>query len=320
MNQRAPGFVSLVAAGLAGAAFWSLAAGPALACLSCSCGGTSASADVGMASGAGSMFAMGNKWLVQTAGAARTITGSFNDRGSWFGVPTDGSLYSVQTTVGLSYFPNPDSSIGIQLPLVVNSLDKATWGPFGSVMPTDLERSTRGAFGDVVLQGSYKVLEWQNTALLGWGGLIVPTGNAAGDPAALSGGGTFSGVAGLNGMAVFDEWEVMAAMGYQRPLGAPAAGAVFNMGDTWMYRVSGSYAVGNKWRLGLGLGGFLGNGRFGTEGAPVPTSKLSVLPSVQYSLNFTSGVRLGMSIDPNLMGSNAMTDAGIQLVYFRYLK
>ena len=96
------------------------AATPALACLSCGCGGSGSSADLGAVGGAASIFSMGHRWLVQEGVGLRSITGTFNERGDWNPAPVGGSLNTVQSTLGVSYFPTLGTSVGLQVPVLAN--------------------------------------------------------------------------------------------------------------------------------------------------------------------------------------------------------
>lgn len=298
----------------------SLAGQPAEACLSCGCGGSGASADLGAVGGAASIFSMGHHWLVQEGASMRNISGSFNELGTWNPVPVGGSMVSLQNTLGVTYFPTMGASLGIQLPLVANALDGASWGPLGSINPTDTGRSVGAAMGDVSFQGSYKVLEGEQWALAAWGGGSLPTGNATGDPQSLSGAGVVNGQAGLIGLTQLGNWELSANVGYQRPFGRPPlSSSSFYVGEAWLYQLQGNYRVNDTWRLGMGLNGYTGSGRFGTSEQAVSMAKLKLVPSVQMALNTTQGVRVALGYDPASLGRNSMTDMTVYAIFYQFM-
>lgn len=308
---------TLATAALA-AAVLAMGARPAEACLSCGCGGSGTSADLGALGAAAALFSMGSHWLVQESLSFRSITGSFNERGDWSPMPLDGALHTAQATVGVSYIPRPGLSLGLQLPLVANSLDKATWGPLGSINPTDLPRQAGAALGDVAVQGSARLWEQGQVAVAGWAGATAPSGNVL-DPVQLSGGGVWAGSGGLLAIAQPGDWELVANLGYQRPFGRPPlTTATYYLGEAWLYQASVSYKVAANWRLGAGASGFRGEGRFGTSDLPVPLAKLKVMPTLQYEWSATDGVRLALGVDPAGTGTNNMTDLTAYAVFYRF--
>jgi hypothetical protein len=309
----------IFAAAALAAGITSMLASPASACLSCGCGGSGSSADLGAIGGAASLFSLGSRWLVQEGVSFRSISGSFNERGEWTPVPVDGSLRSVQTTLGLSYFPTMGTSLGIQLPVVANALDKATWGPLGSLNPTDLPRATGAGVGDIAIQGSAKLYEADVWAIAGWAGATAPTGNATGDPQALSGAGVWSGSGGLLALAQPGDWELSANVGYQRPFSRPELSAsTFYVGDAWLYQAQVNRRLNDWLRLGLGLNGYAGQGRFGASDQPQPMAKIKLVPSSQLALTPTEGVRVALGWDPASYGTNAMTDLTVYAVFYQY--
>ncbi|MNS06234.1 hypothetical protein D3C72_376550 [compost metagenome] len=306
----------------AGLMAWAhLACAPALACLSCGCGGSGTSSDLGAVGGAASIFSMGSRWLIQEGVSTRSITGAFNELGTWNPTPVGGSLTSVQSTLGLTYFPMMGASIGLQVPLVANALDGATWGPMGSINPTDTPRAVGAAIGDLAFQASYKVAEGPSWALAAWGGASAPTGQATGDPALLSGAGVWSGMAGMIGVTQLNGWEFSGNLGYQRPFGQPPLTAsTFYVGEAWLYQLQSNVAVTDAVRVGLGLNGFLGQGRFGPTDLAVPMSKIKVVPSVQYQFGAAEGVRLALGYDPASLGKNSMTDLTLYAIFYQFMQ
>lgn len=309
---------TLATAALA-AALLAMGARPADACLSCGCGGSGTSADLGALGAAAAIFSLGSHWLVQESLSFRSITGSFNETGRWSPMPVDGTLHTAQATVGVSYIPMPGLSIGLQLPLVANGLDKATWGPLGSVNPTDLPRDTGAALGDVAVQGSVRLWEHDQLAVAGWAGATAPSGVVL-VPAQLSGGGVWAGSGGLLAIAQPGDWELVANLGYQRPFGRPPlTTATYYLGEAWLYQASASYKVAANWRLGAAASGFRGQGRFGTSDLPVPLAKLKVMPTLQYEWSPTQGVRLALGVDPAGTGTNNMSDLTAYAVFYRFV-
>lgn len=293
---------------------------PAWACLSCGCGGSSASTDLGAIGGASSIFAMGHKFLFQQGLSLRTVTGSFNELGTWTPTPTGGLLATAQGAFGLRFFPTQDASIGLTLPVVGNALDRAAWGPYGSVSPTDVPLAMGGALGDVSLQGSYKLLESGPLALGAWGGMILPSGNALGDAASLTGSGIWSGQLGLTGISQCSSWEVIANVGTQLPIASVnGQGGVFALGPAAIYQLQVDYLPADGWRVGLGLTGYLGQAFAGSGGRTQLAAKMKLLPSVAYQWSWTQGVRAALGIDPMVLGSNSMTDATLYVVLFQFL-
>lgn len=293
---------------------------PAWACLSCGCGGSSSSTDMGAVGGAASIFAMGHRFLFQQGISLRSVTGSFNELGTWTPTPTGGTLASMQGSFGLRFFPTPDSSIGVTLPVVGNALDRAAWGPYGSVSPTDLPLAFGGSLGDVSLQGSHKLWESGALALGAWGGMVLPTGNALGDATALTGSGIWSGQLGLSGIGQWSNWEVIANLGGQLPLMAlNGQGGVFSLGPAAVYQLQVDYLPAESWRIGMGLNGYIGQAASGPQATPQLATKFKLLPSVAYQWSWTQGVRAALGVDPMVLGANSMTDATLYVTFFQFL-
>lgn len=302
-------------------AWFAMGALPAYACLGCGGSGSGVSADLGAVGGASSLFSMGQRWLLQQGVSLRSVTGSFNELGTWDPVPVGGSLTTLQASLGVSYFPTIDAALSVQLPFVGNSLDKASWGPWGSITPTDTPRAIGAALGDAAVQGTYKFYETGDLAFAAWLGANLPSGQASGDPASLSGSGVVTGQGGLIALTHVGSVELSGNLGYQRPFGNPSAsGATFFTGESWMYQLQANYRLSDEWRLGLGLNGFQGRGQLATSNVAVPTSKLKLIPSAQYAWSTDQGVRLAAGYDPASMGANSMTDLTVYTVFYQYMR
>lgn len=303
------------------AAWFAMGGLPAYACLGCGGSGSGVSADLGAVGGASSLFSMGQRWLVQESVSLRGATGSFNELGTWNPVPVGGSLTTLQASLGVSYFPTMDTALSVQLPFVGNSLDKASWGPWGSITPTDLPRANGAALGDAAIQGTHKFYETGDWAFAGWLGANLPTGQASGDPAGLSGTGVVTGQGGLIALTHLGDVELSGNLGYQRPFGNPsAAGATFFTGESWLYQLQGNYRLSDAWRFGLGVNGFWGRGQLAASAVAVPISKLKVIPSAQYAWSADQGVRVAAGYDPAALGANAMTDFTVYTIFYQYMR
>jgi hypothetical protein len=296
---------------------------PAMACLSCGCGGSGSSADMGSITGTAGIFAQGRKMLLQQGVSFRQVTGSFNELGTWSPTPVGGSLQTLQGSLGVHLFPTPELGVGIQLPIAANALNKAAWGPYGSIMPTDVGPSVGGFLGDLSVQASYKLAEFDpgenaSIALASWGGLTMPTGLASGDPAGLTGNGLWAGQLGLTALGQWQDWEAIVNVGGQLPFGATNQAAPYAVGPGLVYQLQGNYRIADAWRLGLTLNGFLGQS-IANGGPPPWAAKLKIMPSVTWQYWRNQGVRAALGIDPMVAGRNSMTDATLFLVFFQYL-
>jgi hypothetical protein len=299
------------------------AALPAAACLSCGCGGSGASAEMGAITSTAGIFAQGRKILLQQGISLRSVTGSFNELGMWTGTPVGGSLQTLQGSLGVNVFPTPELGIGIQIPAAANALNKASWGPYGSIMPTDVGPAIGGALGDLSLQASYKLVEFDlgatsGLALATWGGLTLPTGLASGDPATLTGSGLWAGQLGLTALGQWDDWEGIVNVGGQLPLGSIGQAVPFAVGPGLLYQVQGNYRLNETWRFGMSLIGFAGQAA-ATSGPSPWATKLKLIPSVTWQWSANHGVRTALGLDPTVAGRNSMTDATLFLVFFQYL-
>lgn len=296
-------------------------ASPAHACLTCGCSGSGISGDV---AGGGSAFLFSNcaNLIIQQGLSARTITGSFTETGAWNPTPTDGALNTLQGSFGVMWFPTPSASLSLSLPVVGNSLQRATWGPLGSLAPTDVG-AVGGGVGDVGFQGSLKLLEGEEgSGIAGWVGGSVPSGRAIGDPAALTGAGVVNAQAGVLATHRIGAWTFTGNVGVQRPLTSPPlTGTTFYIGNAflWQAQVAHIFNPGLEgvWSLGLGLQGFRGEGRFGPNDVPFAMGKLRVVPAFQYDFDLFRGFRLSAGVDPALGGTNAMTDATFLATFYQ---
>jgi hypothetical protein len=275
---------------------------------------------MGAVGGAASIFSMGSKWLIQRGLSVRNITGSFNERGSWNPTPVGGTLNTVQGTLGVMYFPTMNTSFGVQLPVLLNTLDKATWGPAGSVMPTD-EGATQGiAMGDVAMSGTYKLYEADVFALAAWGGANAPTGRYSGDSASLAGSGAWSGSGGLVGVSQLGDWELIGQMGYQRALSTPSSeAALYYMDNAVSGQVRVSKLLTDQWRAGVALNALKGDWRTSDTAIAFPTAKLRVTPTLQYAWKTNEGVSLSLGYDPASLGTNSMTDLSGYAVFYQFM-
>ncbi len=308
----------------------------ALACLSCGCGGSGSAADLGAIGGAASLFSGGNKWLIQSGGSFRQITGSFNETGRWNPPPADSLLQSYTGVLGVMYFPTVNASIGLQLPVQGNHLSNASWGSFGSINPTDSGASFGGGIGDIQVQGSYKFLELEQFALAGWSSLTLPTGAINAESPTYTTGGGIPGISGgllalykpmpsgsfegepswwdtLNG-------EVFLNLGYAQALGTPPVQAgPFFQGQSLLWQLQGNLQFLPGWIAGVGLNGQIGAWTAG-QGRSQLASRVKVVPSVQYEFSLTQGIRLAVGVDLPVLGANSLTDTSVYAVYYQFFQ
>lgn len=317
----------LGAAGVSAAALWVLAAAPAQAS-DCCVAMSSSSSEFTTLSGTALQFDTPGKFLVQTGLNLRDVTGSFNERSAWTPKPTGSSLTSLQGSLGLTYFPTDGWSLGLHVPMAANRLNHAQWGALGSVIPLDPANGSSslsgGGIGDMLLQASSVAYWgdefWPSVAL--WGGVIMPSGNAAGSPENFTGSGVWSGQVGLSLLKAIGPWEVTGSLGYQRPLSRPAEGSstAFTIGQVATGQVQAAVEVLPGWRLGLGASGY-----YGAIASSDPATadsllgKVKLMPSVEWRFVPAQGIRLAYGSDPAIGPQlNAMTDQTLFLVYYRY--
>lgn len=317
----------------------------ARACLSCGCGGSGSSADLGAIGGASSLFTSGQHWLIQTGATYRQVTGAFNERGTWNPTPTDSLMQSYQGVLGVNYFPDQQWTVGLQVPFQANGLAGASWGSFGSIAPNDLPLQYGGGIGDLQLQGAYKFGETLTTGWAAWSSLSLPIGridtarpaNTTGSGvAALAGGllGVYKPSASFQSSVPRDFWdwwntrnaEYLFNLGYSQALNTPPSQASpFFQGQSLMAQLQANLSLFPQWTLGLGLNGQIGLWSAGSGSDESPSSlqwssRWRVVPSVQYELSMTQGVRLATGVDLPLLGSNSLTDVSAHLVYYQFFE
>lgn len=316
---------------------------PAQACLSCGCGGSGSSADLGAIGSASSLFSSGKRWLMQSGLTYRQVTGAFNERGTLNPPPEDSLIQSYQAVFGVNYFPDEHWTLGLQLPFQVNGLAGASWGSFGSIAPNDLPLNYGGGLGDIQIQGAYKFHETLDTGWAAWSSLSLPTGAITPEsPAQTTGSGVAALAGGLLGVYKptphfqmagpqdFNQWwfsrnsEYLFNIGYSQALNAPPEQASpFFQGQGLMAQLQANVSLFPQWTVGLGLNGQLGlwSGGANSENQPAQwSSRWRVVPSVQYELSMTQGVRLAAGMDLPLLGSNSLTDASAHLVYYQFFE
>lgn len=321
---------------------------PAQACLSCGCGGSGSSADLGAIGGASSLFSSGKHWLIQTGATYRQVNGSFNERGTWHTAPADSLMQSYQAVLGVNYFPDDQWTIGLQIPFQSNGLSGASWGSFGSIAPNDLPLQYGGGVGDIQVQGAYKFGETLTTGWAAWSSLSLPSGrvdtatpaNTTGSGVgALAGGilGVYKPAASFQQSAPRDFWdwwnsrnaEYLINIGYSQALNAPPSQiSPFFQGQSLMTQLQANLSLFPQWTVGLGLNGQIGlwsagNSTQSNQTAEMPlqwSSRWRVVPSVQYELSMTQGVRLATGVDLPLLGSNSLTDVSAHLVYYQFFE
>lgn len=302
---------------------------PALAC-NCSCALPGSGSEITSVSGSSTLFASQGQFLYQTGLSFRDVTGSFNERSVWTPKPQGSTLNTVQANFGLTYYPGNEWTLGLLVPLAANYLDGALWGAQGAVVPVDEMEGTSplkagGGVGDVTLQASYVAYRgvdlWPSLAV--WGGMILPSGNAAGEAATFTGSGVISGQLGLSALRSLGPVELSASVGIQRPLTEPAAGisSAFYVGQSVLGQLQANWEVHPDWRLGLGASTFYGEVS-ASDASPTAAKlgKLKLTPSVEWRFMPEQGLRLAYGADPG--GGpwvNAMTDQTLIAVYYRFL-
>lgn len=314
------------------------------ACLSCGCGGSGASADLGAIGGASSLFASGQRWLIQSGLTYRQLTGSFNDRGAWYPMPDNSLIQSYQAVLGVNYFLNTQWTFGLQLPFQLNALQGASWGSFGSIAPNDLPSQYGGGLGDIQLQGAYKFFESQDMGWAAWSSLTLPSGQLNPEtPAAITGGGISALAGGVlwvykptpsfqnaSPRDFWDWWttrntEYLINIGYSQALNSPSSQmSPFFQGQSLMTQFQANVSLIPQWTVGLGLNGQLGAWSAGSSASSGErmqiASRWRIVPSVQYELSMTQGLRLAAGADLPVLGNNSLTDASAHLVYYQFFK
>lgn len=307
----------------------------AQACLSCGCGNSGSAADLGSMGSGASLFSGGRHWLIQAGSSFSQVTGSFNENGKWNPTPSQSALQSAAINLGVTYFPSPQSSVGISLPIQFNRLDHAAWGSFGSIAPTDISASG-GGLGDLQLQGSYTFWEASQMGLAAWSSLSLPTGQVDFSQAAnITGSGVANLAAGVMGVyrspshfqqADFSwqdwltsrDWEIILNLGYSQALANPPLQASpFFLGQSLLYQAQGNLVLAPQWVLGLGFNGQLGRWTAGPDRWQV-ASRIKLVPSLQYEIDMNQGLRLSIGADLPVLGANQITDLAGSLVYYQF--
>lgn len=307
---------------------WALLSSSAGACTTCACGLPGNSSEVSTVAGSATLFNSQGKFLIQTGLNVRDITGSFNDRSGWTAKPQNSSILTVQGNLGITYYPSEGWTMGLQVPMALNRLDGAQWGGQGSVVPVNADDGiigpqTGGGVGDITLQGSYVCFTDEvlpSVAL--WAGAILPTGSTAGNAAAYTGSGIFSGQGGLSLLKTFGSLELSANLGYQHPLSQPmqAVSSAFFVGDALVGHLQTNWEVIPSVRLGLGattFRGWISSPNVAPSAASM--SKLKLIPSLEWQFLPEHGLRLAYGGDPGIgPWSNSMTDNTVYAVYYRF--
>jgi hypothetical protein len=288
---------------------------PALACLSCGCGTSGASTDLGALGGASAIFAKDKKFLFQFGNSVRNINGSFNETGVWNTRPVDSQLLTFQNAIGLMYFPTQEISFGVTVPVVSNYLNRATWGSFGSIAPTDSTKASFGlALGDIGAQVTYKFLEIDDLAFAGWLQSEFPTGQINGNPENVSGSGLFKLMGGVFGIKKIGNFEILGNLGYQQPLSKVESNTI---GSALLYQLQSNYQLTNDLKMGLGVNGFWGS--WSMVGHTMPSTKVKFMVTGQYDLSIYNGIGVGLGYDPHFFGQNSTTDLSFNLVFYQFI-
>lgn len=258
--------------------------------------------------------------MFQFGNSIKNTNGSFNELGNWNPTPLDSSIYTMQNTMSMMYFPTSEISLGFQLPFVANALSKATWGSFGSIAPTALTQSVLGtSLGDISFQGTYKIYDnnTNNFASSIWSKIDLPTGQATGRAENLSGSGVSKITGGLFAIKRLEKFEFIGNIGYQKPLGNLSYNT-FSVGNAFMYQGQTNYQVNHIFKFGLGFIGVVGEWLYNKNNNAILTNKIKLVASSQYDFSFYEGISLALSYDPQLFGRNTTTDTALNIVFYQY--
>ena len=291
-----------------------------LACLSCSCQSSGVSSELGALSGGSGIFSKGKHFMFQFGSSFLSTTGSVNELGNWNPTPLVSSIYTMQNTMSMMYFPTSEISLGLQVPFVANILSKATWGNFGSIAPTALSQSMIGtSLGDLSFQGTYKIYDdnISNFASSIWGKVDLPTGQATGRAESLSGSGVSKITGGFFAIKRLESFELIGNLGYQKPLGNLSYNN-FSIGNALMYQGQANYQVNHIFKVGLGFIGVLGEWLYNKNNNAILTNKIKLVATSQYDFSFYEGISLALSYDPQLFGRNTTTDTALNIVFYQY--
>lgn len=290
----------------------------AFSCLSCSSTGAASVSDMdSLGSGLG-VFSRENRFLIQLGTSFRDITGSFNETGKWYQKPSNSSIQSLTNNLRLNYFATSDLSFSLQLATISNMLDKASWGDFGSIAPTDNASLIGTSFGDMSLQTGYKVFDGMSFSLTPWININFPTGKAFGKPQEISGSGFYSTSLGLLVLSRYEKFEFVNSLSYQIPLNQKTETSTYSIGQSFFYQFSCNYDF--LYNLKAGTSFYFTKGFWSTDNNANPVFNVKIAPSVQYSLDLEKGLKLSMVYSPNIYGTNTLTDNSLSLVYYNFIK
>jgi|GEM_PF-984343 len=314
-----------------------IASSPALACDPCGCGLPGNGIEIA-APGVGSLRqAQPGSWLLTTGLGLRDITGSFNDRGAWSPRPAASRLWTWQAQSSLTWFPTAEWTVGLQVPVAFNDLDRAQWGGQGSIRPVDTQdleemgqastspRQMGGGLADIDFQASWLATPGDETwpAMAWWGNLTCPTGRGSGSAADQTGTGAFQAQGGLSLWQRWESLELSGSLGASLPVGVPAGlqNAAFFLGRSVLGLLQANLEVSDTWRLGVGALGFRSM-IDSQEIAPSAASmgKLKLIGSCEWRPVPGWTLRATYGMDPGLTpGVNAMTDQTFTFLTSRLL-
>lgn len=290
----------------------------AFSCLSCGCTGASSVSDMDAVGSNVGVFSRDNRFLVQLGSSFRDINGSFNENAKWYVKPNDSKLQTISNTLRVNYFTNFELNFSLQLSTVTNILDKASWGDFGSISPTDKSLLVGTSLGDISLQTSYKIFEGTNFSLTPWVNLSMPTGKAIGKPEELAGSGFYSTSIGLLVLSRYEKFEFINSLGYQIPLTQKTESSTYSLGQSVFYQLACNYDFLPNLKGGMSF--YVTKGFWGVDNNTNPVFNIKLSPSVQYSLDYSKGLKLSLVYAPNLYGVNTLTDNSLSLVYYNFIK
>lgn len=287
------------------------------ACLGCSCGSSSSSSDLGTIGAISGIFSKNKSFLLQFGISYRDITGSFNEISKWNTKPEDSNISSLSNNISLMYFPDKNISIGIQVPIIINFFSNASYGSYGSIIPTDSNFKSSSSLGDINFQFTYKVYEENNLGFIPWIRLEIPTGQSVGDIENISGSGLFKPSLGIIGIKSFGKFEIIFNIGYQYPLGSPVNSNIsFYPGEAIMSQINTNYEIIRNIKIGLGLSTFYGKLLYNNNSLSVFKSK--ILSTLQYEFSMYNGIGLSIGYEPYYYGKNITTENNINLVFYQF--
>ncbi|MFN8672679.1 MAG: hypothetical protein U0457_11455 [Candidatus Sericytochromatia bacterium] len=288
----------------------------AFSCLSCGCTGSSSISDMDSISNNVGTFSRGNDFLFQFGTSFRDINGSFNERGTWFEKPSNSRIQSLSNNLKLTYFPNYTWTFSVQTSIVSNFLEKASWGDFGSISPTDENLLLGTALGDFSIQTTYKLGELGNFSFNPWLNLTFPTGNAEGKSEYISGNGTYSTSLGFLVLSKFDKFEFINNISYQIPIYKKNTNLTYSLNNSFFIQSAMNYDIFYNLKASFGI--YFTSGFWGNDNKN-PVFNLKVSPSIQYNLDNEKGFKLSFIYAPSFFGKNSLTDTSINLGYFNFI-